>query len=411
MGLSNKKTTTTQNTTQNTTNNASQTGSSTSTSTPNNPSWVTDPIQSLIGQIGQLGGTNPQNYVAPASSLQQQAFGQAGSLANPSGMYDEAVRAIGTANSATTPLAQGTGFKAASLLDNLDAYVNPELNNVVRTSLEGYDQDAAAQRAQYAADGARNKAFGGSRYALGESALLGDLTRDRAMMEAGLRSNAYDKAFGYSNLDAGRRQEADRFGAETQFQANLANQDSQNRVIDRYLTSAGLLSGLGSTSDASNRANIGLLADLGGDQRAISQSEATAPISLLQVQQALLSGLPLSMFTGQTTSGTSAGTSTGTSTSTGTGTTVENKTPSLLQGIGQGADTIGALAALFSDRRLKRDIKQLGTRPDGLGVYEYAYVWGPERHVGVMADEVLKVKPEAVLTHPSGYLMVDYGRL
>lgn len=401
MGISSKKTKTTQNT--------SSTSNSTSnnTVTPTNPSWVTDPIQGLVGQISQLGSTNPQNYVAPASGLQSQAWGQgAATLGGASNNFNEAVGAISTANSATTPLAQGTSFKAASLLDNLDAYVNPELNNVVRTSLQGYDQDAAAREAQYAAQGAKNGAFGGSRFALGESALLGDLTRGRAATEAGLRSSAYDKAFGYSNLDADRRQGADQFAAQSAFQANLANQGSQNQVIDRYLTSAGLLSGIGSARDASNRSNIDLLSQLGGDQRDIAQSQATAPLSLLQAQQSLLSGLPLGMFSGQTSTGQTTGQTTGTSTGT------EIKSPSLLQGIGQGAQAAASLAALFSDPSLKRDIQRIGTRPDGIGVYEYAYVWAPrERYTGVMADEVARVRPDAVSRHESGFMMVDYGRL
>ena len=69
------------------------------------------------------------------------------------------------------------------------------------------------------------------------------------------------------------------------------------------------------------------------------------------------------------------------------------------------AGTFGA----FSDRRLKSNIERIGTHPLGIGIYEYD-IFG-ERDVGVMADEVLAVKPEAVARHASGYLMVDYGRL
>ena len=63
----------------------------------------------------------------------------------------------------------------------------------------------------------------------------------------------------------------------------------------------------------------------------------------------------------------------------------------------------------FSDRRLKSNIVQVGTHPLGIGVYEYD-IFG-RRDVGVMADEVLEVRPEAVITHPSGYMMVNYGML
>ncbi len=63
----------------------------------------------------------------------------------------------------------------------------------------------------------------------------------------------------------------------------------------------------------------------------------------------------------------------------------------------------------MSDRRLKSNIKRIGTSPLGIGVYEYD-IFG-ERQTGVMADELEQVKPEAVLTHPSGYKMVNYGAL
>jgi len=65
-------------------------------------------------------------------------------------------------------------------------------------------------------------------------------------------------------------------------------------------------------------------------------------------------------------------------------------------------------AALISDRRLKRDIRQIGMHPVGIPLYSYNYVWG-EPGVGVMADELEKVRPNAVLSHhPSGYKMVNY---
>ena len=64
---------------------------------------------------------------------------------------------------------------------------------------------------------------------------------------------------------------------------------------------------------------------------------------------------------------------------------------------------------MFSDRRLKSNIVRVGTHPLGIGIYEYD-IFG-ERQRGVMADEVLKVMPEAVMTADNGYMMVNYGML
>jgi hypothetical protein len=63
----------------------------------------------------------------------------------------------------------------------------------------------------------------------------------------------------------------------------------------------------------------------------------------------------------------------------------------------------------YSDRRLKSNIEKIGTHPLGIGVYEYNIFDRRER--GVMADEVEAVMPEAVVLHPSGYKMVNYGML
>lgn len=80
---------------------------------------------------------------------------------------------------------------------------------------------------------------------------------------------------------------------------------------------------------------------------------------------------------------------------------------------GQAAGGIGALmsgaSSLFSDRRLKSNIVRIGTHPLGIGVYEFD-IFG-ERQTGVMADEVLKVLPEAVHVDPSGFYVVNYAML
>lgn len=74
--------------------------------------------------------------------------------------------------------------------------------------------------------------------------------------------------------------------------------------------------------------------------------------------------------------------------------------------------TLGSAAIMASDRRLKRDIKRIGTSPGGLPVYTFRYNADPEQtYVGVMADEVRPIFPDAVLENDEGYLMVDYGRI
>jgi hypothetical protein len=76
----------------------------------------------------------------------------------------------------------------------------------------------------------------------------------------------------------------------------------------------------------------------------------------------------------------------------------------------QGVAGIGSAAIMASDRRLKTNIQKLYTRLDGLGVYLYQYIWG-KWHIGVMADEVAELRPEALGPSMGGFMTVNYGRL
>jgi hypothetical protein len=71
--------------------------------------------------------------------------------------------------------------------------------------------------------------------------------------------------------------------------------------------------------------------------------------------------------------------------------------------------TLGA-AYMLSDERLKKNIKRIGTHILGIGIYAYDYIWG-EPSIGVMAQELEKVMPEAVITTDSGYKAVNYAML
>jgi hypothetical protein len=64
-----------------------------------------------------------------------------------------------------------------------------------------------------------------------------------------------------------------------------------------------------------------------------------------------------------------------------------------------------------SDVRLKHDLVLLGRLDDGLGYYRFTYNGGHTSYVGVMAQEVQNVMPEAVTRDTDGYLRVSYDKL
>jgi hypothetical protein len=81
--------------------------------------------------------------------------------------------------------------------------------------------------------------------------------------------------------------------------------------------------------------------------------------------------------------------------------------------------TLGGLFGLggkllsLSDKRAKTNIKPVG-KLMGQKIYSFSYKGAKDdgqKHIGVMAQEVQKTRPEAVSTRPDGLKQVDYGRL
>jgi hypothetical protein len=63
-----------------------------------------------------------------------------------------------------------------------------------------------------------------------------------------------------------------------------------------------------------------------------------------------------------------------------------------------------------SDRRLKRDVKKVGETNDGQNIYTFRYKGGRPMHLGLMAQEVERRKPQAVGRDRQGFRVVDYAK-
>jgi len=73
------------------------------------------------------------------------------------------------------------------------------------------------------------------------------------------------------------------------------------------------------------------------------------------------------------------------------------------------ANILGSAAMYFSDRRLKENIKQVGTGDRGLPLYKFNYINENDSYLGYMADEVQKLDPDSVfLDTDTNYLKVSY---
>ena len=64
-----------------------------------------------------------------------------------------------------------------------------------------------------------------------------------------------------------------------------------------------------------------------------------------------------------------------------------------------------------SDVAAKHDIMLLGHLDNGMGLYRFAYNGSQKLYVGVIAQEVMQVEPQAVSRDDEGYLRVDYDKI
>lgn len=93
------------------------------------------------------------------------------------------------------------------------------------------------------------------------------------------------------------------------------------------------------------------------------------------------------------------------------------QTGQLITGLGT---SLASLSNLFnkpttSDERLKENIEVVGKSSSGIPIVEFNYIAKkglPEgRFRGVLAQDVLQIKPNAVIYHKDGYMTVDYTQI
>jgi hypothetical protein len=83
--------------------------------------------------------------------------------------------------------------------------------------------------------------------------------------------------------------------------------------------------------------------------------------------------------------------------------------------LGSAAGAYGAF--IKSDIRAKQDIVQVGRLDNGFPLYSFQYKpefrdeCGHGFHIGVMAQDIEQIIPDAVAVHADGYKMVDYGKV
>lgn len=82
------------------------------------------------------------------------------------------------------------------------------------------------------------------------------------------------------------------------------------------------------------------------------------------------------------------------------------------QAVGQAMQGLSGIGGMFmmSDRRTKTEIRRIARHWRGFGIYRYRFIGESRPRVGVMADEVQRILPHAVMRW-HGVLMVNYDAL
>jgi hypothetical protein len=196
--------------------------------------------------------------------------------------------------------------------------------------------------------------------------------------------------------DIGAR--AGQFGAFGGQRQALLESDALRRMGQQIGDVSGRLRSLGFQQAAEKtlgdiarqRQTAATLFPLAETQRGIQQQAIQAPLRQTEFLQNLLLGIP-----------------------TGGGTQRVTETaapPSQAEQVGQALQIAASAAALFSDKRLKKDIVYVGKK-NGYKLYDFVYKFAPSiKYRGVMAQDILKIKPEAIKSL-FGFLAVDYNKL
>lgn len=314
--------------------------------------------ENVATQPFQQYGTDASAFVAPLSSTQQAGIANTNAAAGAAQPY------FGAATTMAMQGSQGTNVGPLTGQD-ISRYANPFVESVVQPTARLLNQQQQQQQSGQTGNAIRSGAFGGDRAGIAAANLAGQQSLAFANAINPLYSQAYQQGLGTAQQQQG-------FGLQQQ-QANLA------RLQQGAQTVAGL--GTGAQTAALQGAAAQLQA--GQQQQQTEQAGRQALYNQFLQQQ----GYPfqVAQFLANIAMGTGA--------LSGSTTSTTQQQP------------------FFSDRRLKYDIRRVGHTDDGLPIYKFKYKGDPKEqtHIGLMAQDVEKEKPEAVGLS-GGYKTVDYDR-
>ena len=376
-------------------------------------------------QAGRMGEYQP--YLTEAGRLfgrQERALDEAyGYLP---GAREAVTGGLGALQRAEQTAMGTTGMYDPSMAQN---FFNPYEDQVVQQTLEDISRQSAQQDIGLRDRAVSAGAFGGSRGRITQEELARQTGRGAAEAVSGIRS----AGFGQAQQQAQQAFEQQR-GAQQGLASMQAGVGGQQAQLGQALGGLGQLAagmggqfgqiggglaGLGQQSQQQLGNQVNLLNQLGQQGQATQQAGLSRqfagaqqlsqePLQRLLTGQQLLAGSPMGGISG------------------GTGTSayqrgVYQQPTALGQAVGAAGTIATGLGALgfqpFSDVDLKENIKKIGELEPGINWYTWdwndkgkALGAEAEPNEGVLAQEVLEVKPNAVIVQ-DGYYAVDYSKV
>lgn len=354
-------------------------------------------------------GANAANTAGLANANSQNQFG----LAQGQMQADAAQFGAGAQNQASLA-------NAAS--QNQFGLANQAAQNSAGQFNAGAQNDFALQGAnlQQQANLANQSAT--NQFASQQAGLLADAGQfgANAQNQASLANMAAQNQYGLSQFDAqnqnsmfnaSQANQTGQFNAgqandTSQFNAGQANQnqqfnastlnDAQQQQLARQLQASGLLGDIAGQQAGDYRADLGMQSDLGNSLWSLQNNYQNAPLNQLQQVGQLLNPGYIQAVSGQTVTGTNSGVS------------QEKKSGGLFNSL---LGVASVAAPFVSDRRAKTDIKRIGKTDGGLPVYTFRYKEGGPMQMGVMAQDVEKMQPEALGPMVGKYKSVYYAEV
>ena len=336
--------------------------------------------------------------------------------------------------------AEQSAMGATGMYDPSQAqsFFNPYEDQVVQQTLEDINRQSAQADIGLRDRAISQGAFGGSRGRISQEELARQTGRGASEAVAGIRSAGFGQAQNQAQqaFEAQRGAQQGLAGLQSGLGSQQAQIGSQQAGLGSQLAGLGQqqvgtatafgglgqqfgqvgqgIAGLGLQGQNQLGNQVNMLNQLGGQgqqtqQAALSrqfqgaQQLANEPLQRLQTGQALLAGSPMGGLSG------------------GTGTSAYQR--GSYQKPGTGANILGAVGSAVgayfgaSDVELKTNIKKVGELEPNIGWYTWDWndkgkAIGAESEPaeGVLAQEVLEVKPDAVIVK-NGYYAVDYSKV